>query len=600
MFEQVEDQLNASGHVWHGTAVVWHCKLNAQVKPVKVVHTRFAGIKIQTSTSTILAISLYLPTSGQDEEFLDCISSLSNYILENTGSRDEVLIGTDTNCSKKSTMQRKKLYKDFCCELGLVEVGSKVPTFHHNNLVSTSNIDRFLVTKTLADKLRPVLVECTLEFPMNFSSHDLLLSVLAISLSSTVQDSKYSDTYEEYNRAKVAWNQSDIKLYQEYTDTVLSLAEAVFPDPELFPLKCQLYSHLLVNSAVSTCAVRQPSSHSQSNKKKISKKLRLAKSEYRIRYKQWNNTGRIKDHPTYQAYIIARRVLQRTERYERNLSFSRFNNKLMLANSSDKNEVFSLMKKSRGVTSNSIRTSKLDTPVGTYYGLDILEGFTADTEYLGKADGDKSEYDNNFYRMCVEDNVCIFEIVEECTVKIPPMTIADLNRILYSEMKPGKAADIFHLTVEHLRNLGPNAKLCILNLVNSALDRISLLACPQVKLGVSSIIYKAKKKPVHRSDSYRVVTVSPQIGAIIDRYMDPSSEAIFRHVQSPDQLGFTKNISYLLAAVQRGECQRLAIDRKTTCYGVSFDGRAAFPSVDRNIQLRELYAAGERGDMLTL
>ena len=163
---------------------------------MKVVHTRFAGIKIQTSSSTILAISLYLPTSGQDEEFLDCISSLSNYILENTDSRDEVLIGTDTNCSEKSTMRRKKLYKDFCCELGLVEVGSKVPTFHHNNLVSTSNIDRFLVTKTLADKLRPVLVECTLEFPMNFSSHDLLLSVLAISLSSTVQDSKYSDTYE--------------------------------------------------------------------------------------------------------------------------------------------------------------------------------------------------------------------------------------------------------------------------------------------------------------------------------------------------------------------------------------------------------------------
>ena len=262
MFEQAEDQLSTGGHVWHGTAVVWHCKLNAQVKPVKVVHTRFSAIKIQTNTNTILAISLYLPTSGRDEEFSDCLSSLSNFILENTDNRDEVLIGSDTNCSEKSTLRRKKLYKDFCCELGLVEVGSEVPTFHHNNTVSKSNIDRFLVTRTLVDNLESVQVECTMETPMNFSSHDLLLSVLAISLSSSEQGSKYSDTYEEYNRAKVIWNKSDTGQYQEYTDRALSLSESLFPDPELFPLKCELYSHLLVNCAVSTCLTRQPQSQS--------------------------------------------------------------------------------------------------------------------------------------------------------------------------------------------------------------------------------------------------------------------------------------------------------------------------------------------------
>ena len=599
MFEQPEDQLNASGHVWHGTAVVWHCKLNAHVKPVKVVHTRFAGIKIETNTRTILAISLYLPTSGKDEDFSDCISSLSTFISENTNSKDEVLIGADTNCSEKSTRRRRKIYQDFCSELGLIEIGSQIPTFHHNNAVSSSNIDRFLVTRTLAENLGPIQVECTLETPMNFSCHDLLLSVLAICSAHSAQESRYSETYEEYNRAKVAWNQSDIEQYQEYTDTILSLAESTFSDPQLFPIKCELYSHLLVNSAVKTCALKKSRSCTKSKyKTKISKKLKHARSEYRIRYGQWNRTGRRKDHPTYKAYITARKVLQRIERYERNLSYIKFNNKLMLADSTDKSEVFSLMKKARGVTSTSVKTSILETPVGTYTGQDILEGFTADTEYLGKADMDTSEYDNHFYKMCEEDNSHIFSLEEENEVKIPPMTMADLNKILFNKMKPGKAPDVFHLTVEHLRYLGHSAKHCILNLVNSALDSISLMSCPQVKLGVSSIIYKAKKKPVHKSDSYRVVTVSPQIGAIIDRYIEPKSEAIFRQVQSPDQLGFTQNMSYLLAAVQRGECQRLAIDRKITCYGVSFDGRAAFPSVDRTVQVRELYAAGERGDML--
>ena len=35
-----------------------------------------------------------------------------------------------------------------------------------------------------------------------------------------------------------------------------------------------------------------------------------------------------------------------------------------------------------------------------------------------------------------------------------------------------------------------------------------------------------------------------------------------------------------------------------TCFAVSLDGEAAFPSVDREIQVRELYSVGERGDYL--
>ena len=53
-----------------------------------------------------------------------------------------------------------------------------------------------------------------------------------------------------------------------------------------------------------------------------------------------------------------------------------------------------------------------------------------------------------------------------------------------------------------------------------------------------------------------------------------------------------------MASVQRGECQRWAIDNKQTCFGVSLDGEAAFPSVEREIQVRELYSVGERGDIL--
>ena len=107
-------------------------------------------------------------------------------------------------------------------------------------------------------------------------------------------------------------------------------------------------------------------------------------------------------------------------------------------------------------------------------------------------------------------------------------------------------------------------------------------------------MFKGKNKPASKSSSYRRITVSPILGALIDYYIDPKAEAIFRPKQSPDQIGFTSGLSYLLGAIQRGECQRWVIDNKLTCFGVSLDGKAAFPSVERDIQVRELYSIGER------
>ena len=132
------------------------------------------------------------------------------------------------------------------------------------------------------------------------------------------------------------------------------------------------------------------------------------------------------------------------------------------------------------------------------------------------------------------------------------MNIFQLEDILRFRMKSGKSCDIYHLTVEHLRFCGLQAKTHLLSLINGILDDIYYLTCPQVKLGLGTALHKGKGKSLNMSNSYRRITVSPIFGAIIDHYIDPVAETLFRQVQSRDQLGFTSGISYLLAAVQRG------------------------------------------------
>ena len=70
---------------------------------------------------------------------------------------------------------------------------------------------------------------------------------------------------------------------------------------------------------------------------------------------------------------------------------------------------------------------------------------------------------------------------------------------------------------------------------------------------------------------------------------------IVKPIQNINPYGFTENVSYLMGAVQRHEVEKYCIDMKKTFFGCSLDGDSAFEVVNRSIQTRELYCAGETG-----
>ena len=90
----------------------------------------------------------------------------------------------------------------------------------------------------------------------------------------------------------------------------------------------------------------------------------------------------------------------------------RQNNELMQLTARDRSKIFSLIKKARGEVSNST-TNILHTPVGTYYDEDILEGFAADAEHLGRPNEGASNCDQSFYKLCKLDNYYIFDFPTE-------------------------------------------------------------------------------------------------------------------------------------------------------------------------------------------
>ena len=595
MFTHPEDLLHTPAHIWHGVAIGWRNDINVNVNFVKNTHDRVVGIRVSAQGSSLLLVSFYAPTSGQDDEFLESISHLSEYIQSNTSIGDQIIIGADSNCSVKSSSRRQNIWRSFCMSFELKESLSPYPSFHHHNQTSDSYIDLF-VTSTEVETGH-VTQYCTLDDPLNLSSHDPLLLSVSIVINNLKKDNYHSNTYENFDRKKIIWDNSKISAYQDLTSSALSHAMSYWNTPETIPLLSSLISRLLVQCAEMVFDYRSPMKNRYRSRPSL--QIRQAKNKLQESFMKWKKAGKpssVTD-PTRILYNKSRSHLQRLRRYEENLHTTKQNHQLMLCHKNNRNQVYATLKRARGDSSGTI-PAVLHTPVGSYHGDDVLEGFAADAEHLGQSNEDSTYFNRGFYNLCKLDNYYIFDFPNEEQPKIPPMDMDKLNHILNNKMKAGKACDTYQLTVEHLRHCDPVAKGCILNFINRILANIYYLSCRQIKIGLGTAVFKGKNKSSSMSTSFRRITVSPILGAIIDYYIDPKAEAIFRPRQSPDQLGFTSGVSYFLAAIQRGECQRWAHDNKLTCFGVSLDGESAFPSVERNIQVRELYTAGERGDLL--
>ena len=254
------------------------------------------------------------------------------------------------------------------------------------------------------------------------------------------------------------------------------------------------------------------------------------------------------------------------------------------------------LKEIRGDKSKNNDIPFIETLCGKYEGENVLEGFCANTEKLCNEKSVSTNSDNEFYKMCEEDNQIIFELTSQDKLTIPYMELTQLKDIIFKRLKLNKACDFFKLTVEHLRYAGDNTLSLILQLLNCIIGHLNYLSSPQLNTAVATIVYKSKGKPIYHHKSYRQVRVTPLIGRLLDEFLRPVKICLPRQQQDINQYGFTANISYMMGALQRHEVEKFCMDNKLTFFGCSLDGESAFEVVDRTIQLRELYCAGETGE----
>ena len=222
---------------------------------------------VPKSEVPVILYSTYLPTSGQDDDFLDILAQLKADIDNNIDKSMAIIIGADTNVSKKSTSRRYSAMQQFLESLSLESIlDHQLPTFHHNNQSSESQIDHVYFSIPEKSRIRIKLKTqlCLKENPSNLSSHDVIVGeiVLPVDDQDNSEDKDFSSSYTPFLVQKPTWNGPGRERYQEETAKVLQDLSQAYTGAEFIPVLCEMFSRALV-----ICAEKSFESRQQTKKK---------------------------------------------------------------------------------------------------------------------------------------------------------------------------------------------------------------------------------------------------------------------------------------------------------------------------------------------
>lgn len=163
---------------------------------------------------------------------------------------------------------------------------------------------------------------------MNLSSHDVVHSTLKVPKKSLDKENEnlFSHTYKPFEQKRIIWDLDNTKAYETASNKILRDMEDTFDTPECIPLKCELYSNLLVTCAEKTLKIK--ASTTRKPKMKFSHRQNQAWKRFNKSYRVWCTSGKLRDknNINYSEFKEARSNFQRVRRYEDSLKHIKHNN----------------------------------------------------------------------------------------------------------------------------------------------------------------------------------------------------------------------------------------------------------------------------------
>ena len=291
-----------------------------------------------------------------------------------------------------------------------------------------------------------------------------------------------------------------------------------------------------------------------------------------------------------------RKLLTRMMRNER---LQKEKNKMIELNRlsrEDKNQFFKEIKEHKA-DANTGLPDRLVTPVGTFVGEAVLQGFAAEAIRLATDDPEDKNFSKDYLAVSKYIKVILIENARAENKKLPPLTLENAKRLM-KKLKRNKACDYMDFSFEHILMMNDRNLENMLETLNRFVSDIEQLGNAITNACQASMIIKGVNRLVEIVNNWRRISVLSGYTRLLDLYYGEIANEIVEEDDVREQLGYTRNIPYSHAKLLCNEAFAVARDQDRTCIAITIDQAACFPNVNRNIAIPELSKAGYTGDIL--
>ena len=584
-----------------GTMVLWEPNLDPYVSIHPTGTSSFTVLILQIPGYQIsVQISLYMPTSGKDQEFVAELTNLRVCIehLTNLYPECALFVRGDSNVNSKNK-NRSVILSQFLEMFSLRRVPMKHKTYHHflGGGEYDSEIDVILHSDMPGVEEHIAAILCVHDHPQLLSHHDLVLSQCLIPArhdDSAVCDSLVRAPRIPNTRQKVIWTAEGVAAYN---DSVLPVLQSL-RDTWLIPSSTVCMSVLLqlTNFTLKTGASMTNKAVSLSDKhttRSLStpRPVRIAMQRLRRAHRKMKRYNTENAKAAYKKEISNYRRCVKTYRLQEQ---KKVESKLLTILSDNPSSLYNYIRSNRNVS--QTRIDKLTVQNKTYQGSRVPDGFydamtslkSCDTAAL-LSDPDIADQLNTYHHI---RKLCT------ATEPLPPLSFEDATGLLLRLKKNVK--DFFSITALHYINAGEQGITHFQSLLNAVIAEVENASLAELNTAHGIIHFKGHKKDKNSERSYRCISTCPFLSKALDLYVRDLHQEQWNALQASTQYQGAGSSHQLASLLLTEVVQHSLYISKQPVYILALDAQSAFDRCLREILICELFKAGMNNDALKL
>ena len=587
-----------------GTMAMWRQDLSPYVKVLPTTTSSVLPILLSPPRYTTTAhVTVYLPTSGKDSEFVTALSALEatiTDILENHSC--PLYLRGDFNVNPNN-VTRCDLLRSFCEKFALSSIDFGHPSHHHftGGGKCDSQLDLLLYRGPIAHTETLTSILCSLSNPLVMSHHDVISSSFQLlPQAGSTSEGNISAPQVPNTRVKILWEKANLPAYESLVSPALAQLRERWGTctnssafSVLFSSTCSILSHAAQSlnkfRRLSSLHKPRPSLHPDVRAAQTSS---LSAARHLRNLKSGESPNACLINEATENCARERSNLKRMTKEWQGSEGVKRDQRLSTILTTNPSSAYSFLRSSKNINTGTIQTLSVGDKV--YSGSAVSDGFFDSLASLKAPSMENIHSSASFQRY----NSDYEQIMKICTagMKIPAISGKDATVLLHS-LRP-EVNDLNSLTANHFIHAGLEGVIHFAFLLNCIISEVNLSSLEELNNVWAMILFKGHGKDRESDRSYRTISTCPLLSKAMDKYVGGLCESGWAAAQAETQFQGSGSSHELAAVLLTETIQHSLFVSKKPIFVLLLDAQSAFDKILCELVIRAAFLAGTEGEAL--